>query len=71
MDPAGKVSTSDGSSVYIFIEPDKGVIAPLGTRNTFKRYLSPAILIDTVNTLGKPYYAWRTSRPDKKGVDIH
>jgi hypothetical protein len=67
----GKVSTPDGTGVYSFIEPDKGVIVPLGTRNTFKRYLSPAALIDTVNTLGKPYYAWQTPRPDKMGIDIH
>ena len=67
---AGRVSSPDGSAVISFLGEDKGVVIPLGTRNTFKRYLAPAGRVDTVNTLGKPYYAWQTIRPDQTGIDL-
>ena len=67
---AGRVSSPDGSTVINFLADDKGVVVPLGTRNTFKRYLAPAGRVDTVNTLGRPYYAWQTTRPDQTGIDI-
>jgi hypothetical protein len=66
----GAVSNQDGTALVNFIDPLKGVVIPLGTRNTFKRYLAPAARVDTVNTLGKPYYAWQDVRQDKTGIDI-
>jgi hypothetical protein len=66
----GKVSNSAGTQTFSFLDDDKGVVIPLGTRNTFKRYLAPAARIDTVNTLGRPYYAWQEPRTDKTGIDI-
>jgi hypothetical protein len=66
----GRVSLSDGSATVSFIEDAKGIVVPLGTRSTFKRYLAPAARVDTVNTLGKAYYAWQDVRPDKTGIDI-
>jgi hypothetical protein len=67
----GKVSATDGKSVFPFMEPNEGTVVPLGTTNTFVRYIAPAARIDTVNTLGRPYYAWQDLRQDKMGIDIH
>ena len=66
----GRVGNPEGNAAITFLADDKGVVIPLGTRNTFKRYLAPAGRVDTVNTLGKPYYAWQIVRPDQTGIDI-
>jgi hypothetical protein len=67
----GRVSATDGSTTVPFLPNGEGLVVPLGTRNTFKRYLAPAARVDTINTLGKAYYAWQTPRIDQTGIDIH
>jgi hypothetical protein len=67
---SGAVFLADGSATVDFLGATEGLIVPLGTRNTFKRYLAPAARVDTINTLGKPYYAWQDLRQDKFGIDI-
>jgi hypothetical protein len=67
----GIVPKPDGSGTLQFIDNKKGVAIPLGTRNTFKRFLAPADYIDTVNTLAQPYYARQKVMDDDRGIRIY
>jgi hypothetical protein len=66
----GMVPKPDGSGAIRFIEEDKGIAVPMGTRNTFKRFVAPADYIETVNTLGQPYYASQVVMEDKRGIKL-
>jgi hypothetical protein len=54
-----------------FIPDDEARFFPLGVPELFKTYLAPADFMETVNTLGLPFYA--KSEPEKfdRGVRIH
>jgi hypothetical protein len=67
----GIVPKPDGSGTIKFLEDSMGVGIPMGTRNTFKRFVSPAGYISTVNTLGKPYYARQQRLPDDTGIKLY
>ncbi|WP_329604991.1 major capsid protein [Spartinivicinus ruber] len=60
----------DGS-VYRFIDEEKGLAIPVGTRNTFFMAYAPADFNETANTLGKPYYAKMAPRKYNRGMDLH
>jgi hypothetical protein len=64
----GIVPKPDGTGTLKFIEDNYGIAIPVGTRNTFKRFVAPADYTDTVNTLGKPYYAKQRPMEDDRGI---
>jgi hypothetical protein len=67
----GMVPKPDGSGAIKFIEDADGIAVPMGTRNTFKRFLAPADYIETVNTLAQPYYAKQVRMLDDRGINLY
>ena len=53
-----------------FIAAGDAYLVPLGIRNMFVTYFAPADYMETVNTLGLPYYAKQERMKFDKGVDI-
>jgi hypothetical protein len=60
----GKVGATD------FIAADKAYAIPEGVADMFCTHFAPADYMETVNTLGLPYYAKQELRDFNKGVDI-
>lgn len=62
----GKAAGANGVQLN-FIEPDKAIAFPMGTRQTFEVWYGPSVLnaINNVNRLGRPRYAFETQ--DSKG----
>ncbi|MEW6505515.1 MAG: major capsid protein [Chloroflexota bacterium] len=54
-----------------YIEENEGHAFPVGTLETFETLYAPADFIETVNTIGMPFYAKQASRKFERGVDIH
>ncbi len=54
-----------------FITSKYGIAFPIGTLNTFKTFVAPADFLETVNTLGRPYYAKQEPQEFNRGVKIH
>lgn len=63
-------SDPDGNTRNFLASKD-GVAFPEGTQNTFMTVYAPADFMETVNTLGLPYYAKREIRKFNRGVDLH
>lgn len=53
-----------------FIEDGDAFVVPSGVPNLFKTYYGPADYVETVNTVGLPYYARQYMRQDGKGVEL-
>lgn len=53
-----------------FIAAGEAYMVPLGVRNMFQTRFAPADYVETVNTMGVPYYAKQELRTFGKGVDI-
>lgn len=53
-----------------FVEDGAAYLVPLGVSELFKTHYAPADYMETVNTLGLPYYAKRKMMDFDKGVDI-
>ncbi|MDR1039902.1 MAG: major capsid protein [Deltaproteobacteria bacterium] len=66
----GMVPKPDGSGSVQFIPDSQGMAVPIGTTNTFKRFVAPADYLDTVNTLGQPYYAHQEKMPGNRGIQL-
>lgn len=64
-------STDLDGNARKFLASKDGVAYPEGTQNTFKLFFAPADFLETVNTLGLPYYAKQKERDFGRGVDIH
>lgn len=60
----GKVGDVD------FIPDGKAILIPLGIPEMFATYFAPANYVETVNTMGLPYYAKQELLPFDKGVEI-
>lgn len=60
----GKVGSID------FIADGEAYLVPMGVRGMFQTRYAPADYMETVNTLGVPYYAKQELRKFGKGVDI-
>jgi len=61
-----------GSIGNIAFIPDGDVrFFPVGVPGLYKTYFAPADFIETVNTLGLPYYAKQEPLPFGKGIQIH
>lgn len=56
---------------FNFIDPEVARFFPTGSPNLFQVALAPADFMETVNTLGQPYYAKQERMPFDKGVNIH
>ena len=54
-----------------FIAAGEAHAFPIGTNDTFSNYSAPADFIETVNTLGLPFYARQQNTDFNRGVDIH
>lgn len=61
----GKVGSQD------FLAATQARFFPVGVPNLFKRYLSPADFIETVNTLGRAFYAKQHRMKHDKGIELH
>jgi hypothetical protein len=66
----GMVQKPNDSGLIQFIDDSKGMAVPIGTRGTFRRFVSPADYLDTVNTLGQPYYARQEVMPGNRGIQL-
>jgi hypothetical protein len=64
------VPKPDGTGTIQFIPDAQGVALPTGTRNAFRRFVAPADYIDTVNTLGQPYYARQETMQGNRGIQL-
>lgn len=53
-----------------FIDPDTAYLIPLGVSGLFISRFAPADYMETVNTLGIPYYASMEMLPHNKGVEL-
>lgn len=51
-----------------FVNTDKCHVFPTGVPSLFRTYYAPADLMDTVNTMGQPMYAYQRERDDGKGL---
>ena len=64
-------ATDSDGNVRDFLDSKDGVAFPEGTQNTFVTAYAPADFMETVNTLGLPFYAKREVRKYNRGIDIH
>ena len=53
-----------------FIPADKAYMVPLGVPDMFMTLYAPADYMDTVNTIGLPYYAKQERMGFDKGVEV-
>lgn len=60
----GKVGTVD------FLQPGTARVFPVGAPGMFKTYYAPADYVETVNTVGLPYYAKQEAMKFNKGIDL-
>jgi hypothetical protein len=65
----GFVPTPSGGTLQ-FIADNYCLVIPEGTQSTFKRFVAPADYLETVNTLGQPYYANQEVMGDKRGIKL-
>ena len=66
----GQASDASGTTHW-FVPAGEAIAFPEGTQNTFQTIYAPADFVETVNTLGKPYYAKLKIRDFDRGVDLH
>lgn len=66
----GSVTLADGSTQRL-IEAQEAIAFPLGTTDTFKTYLAPANLMETIGTYGQELYAYQITRQNGTGIDIY
>lgn len=64
-------TTDKNGTARKFIANDYAISFPEGTSNTFNVYYAPADFMETVNTLGLPYYAKQEARQFNRGIDVH
>lgn len=53
-----------------FIDTAKAYLIPLGVPNLFKHFVAPADYMETVNTLGLPFYVKAEMQKMNKGIDM-
>jgi hypothetical protein len=66
----GQATDGEGTTRR-FIAADEGHAFPQGTMESFATIYAPADFIETVNTIGIPYYAKQETRKFGRGVDLH
>jgi hypothetical protein len=66
----GSVPNASGTLKKL-IEDGEAHCYPLGTMNTFSTYNAPADFLETVNTIGQPYYVKTKPRDFNRGMDFH
>lgn len=66
----GQASDLAGN-VHKFVPAGEGIAFPEGTLDTFQTIYGPADFLETVNTIGQPYYAKMKVRDFERGVDLH
>ena len=54
-----------------FIEPGAAYAFPEGTTDMFSDMVAPADFLETVNTVGIPYYARQANQDMNRGIDLH
>ena len=53
-----------------FISATGGIAFPVGVPGLYKMHYAPADYVETVNTVGKPFYAKQTTTKFDKGIEI-
>lgn len=64
------VTLADGSTTEALIDSNCGYIVLEGATDTYVTYYAPMQTLDTVNTIGLPYYARQLTRRENDGYDI-
>ncbi len=54
-----------------FIDDEEMRLFPVGVPGLFKTYFGPADFIETINTVGRPYYAKQQLMDMDRGVNLH
>ena len=54
-----------------FVAADEAYYVPLGVPDMFQTVIAPADFMETVNTLGKKFYARQEPLPFNKGIQLH
>lgn len=67
----GTVTLSDGTTTSTMIPTSEAYAVPMGTTNTFKIYNAPADFVETVNTVGLPFYAKQERMQFDRGITVH
>lgn len=68
----GSVSSIDSAyTTRRHLAANYGVAVPLGTASMFATWAAPADFVETVNTLGKPYYSKMEPMKFNRGFDMH
>lgn len=66
-----RTTASDGTTTVRYIAANDGHAFPLGTNNAFATYAAPADFIETVNTVGLPYYVKSAPMKYDRGMEMH
>ena len=66
----GTVTLSTGSTAKI-VGDDEALIYPMGTSSTFQTVYAPGNFVETVNTIGLPFYAKQEARRFGQGIDLY
>ncbi len=67
----GQATDPADGTMRRFIGVDDAHFFPVGTMNSFKIHYAPANHMETVNTFGKPVYAWQTMDQKGRFIDIN
>lgn len=65
------LNEDDTTTIRKFIPAGEARFYPEGTNSSFRTYNAPADFMETVNTMGLPFYAKQKIMDFDKGVDIH
>lgn len=66
----GKLTTDEGVTTK-FIADDEARFFPVGVQDLFMTYNGPADFIETINTVGLPFYAKQQIMDFDRGVNLH
>lgn len=69
--PVGASTTDPAGTARKFVEDGYAYAVPLGTRETFQEVIAPADFLETVNTMGQPFYAKQEVMKYNRGVEVH
>lgn len=64
-------TASPSGTLNRYIAAGDGHAFPMGTATTFKTYAAPADFVETINTIGVPYYAKMERQKFDRGMDLH
>ncbi len=70
-EPIESSTTDAAGTARKFIAANDAMLVPLGTRETFQEVIAPADFMETVNTIGIPFYAKQSPGKFDRFTDVH